>query len=526
MVNCAYSMAYNGGLEDPQNWPFSVRYTASPYRKSKFPVDVHGETTTHWSNSAFPNGTNTVMSGNNTDGHFHNVSYPYQYVNMGPSSLHQHSHHFYQPNGEYPVQDGCSGSGSHETQQYSIPGSDQHLYGLPAPHSLPPSSSDCNFFMRYPRHRLNCVDLNRDPSNLSQVQGIVDEGYIEDLKKPYMSSKNKPIAVGAESDNINLHCDPYSYVYDSKIHEDLSVISVLCCGKRDSSSSASIPMQYSGSLLALSSSRNDSSENEYEEIHDVARYINNSTGPLHFKSFSSTDDTLAEVVEVQQRHDRVLDQLNLEVENLLISSSNDMVEGNKSRDSSAPLPHVNGPLDKMTSLSLNGIYQECYCDEIPSMPQFGTIGNLRAGVVNSLSKDICCCESNRDVKIVRSRRSNSLTHNGFHNDAVPKAASIGDDYISGLSGPNNTLSRKTKLEPYPNQLSDSNPKLKLSNHHDILPSTFISDKHCKNRHHRAYSLIPHWKIREHLRRLPFLRQQRKFISPYAPMSSLFCINPS
>jgi len=31
-------MAYNGSSEDPQNWPFSVRYTASPYRKSKFPV--------------------------------------------------------------------------------------------------------------------------------------------------------------------------------------------------------------------------------------------------------------------------------------------------------------------------------------------------------------------------------------------------------------------------------------------------------------------------------------------------------
>lgn len=33
-------MALNGNVEDPQNWPFSVRYTASPYRKSKFPVDT------------------------------------------------------------------------------------------------------------------------------------------------------------------------------------------------------------------------------------------------------------------------------------------------------------------------------------------------------------------------------------------------------------------------------------------------------------------------------------------------------
>lgn len=39
-------MSYNGGLEDPQSWPFSVRYTASPYRKSKFPVDGTVKTST------------------------------------------------------------------------------------------------------------------------------------------------------------------------------------------------------------------------------------------------------------------------------------------------------------------------------------------------------------------------------------------------------------------------------------------------------------------------------------------------
>jgi hypothetical protein len=55
--------------------------------------------------------------------------------------------------------------------------------------------------------------------------------------------------------------------------------------------------------------------------------------PKHFKSYStSTDDILAEVVQVRQKHDRVLDQLNLEVENLLIKSSSldiDLDDNNK-----------------------------------------------------------------------------------------------------------------------------------------------------------------------------------------------------
>lgn len=51
--------------------------------------------------------------------------------------------------------------------------------------------------------------------------------------------------------------------------------------------------------------------------------------PRHFKSFSSTDDILAEVVQVQQKHDRVLDQLNLEVENLLIRSTKQEIEQNE-----------------------------------------------------------------------------------------------------------------------------------------------------------------------------------------------------
>ena len=402
------------------------------------------------------------------------------------------------------------------------------------------------------------------------TNNILDEGYIEDLKQAYGQKVNVSVSCAATTgDDKSMDYDPYSYVYDSKVQQmDLTVTSGgLCCGTGGvvGSDCATMPIQYGNNnsgnhnngFIANSSSNGSAellnghvsgscggvdtkSENEYEEIRDVARYMNSSTssGPVHFKSFSSTDDILAEVVQVQRGHDRVLDQLNLEVENLLISSSNEIEGGG------VELKEKN--LDKMSSLSLNGIYTECYCDVIPAVPQFGT--NVRpagsAAPFNSLSsgsssKDSCCCcaqeeeEGGEDYNHEElqqnfepsSRRSNSLILNGFNTfhpqqqqqyqptlaDKQNAVFASLDDTCIGVGLCNGqVITRKKKLEREP--LSDA--KIMFGqphqHHHHLHHHVGPDNKHWKVPHHRSYSLIPNWKIREHLRRLPFLRQQRKF----------------
>jgi len=78
-----------------------------------------------------------------------------------------------------------------------------------------------------------------------------------------------------------------------------------------------------------------------------------------------------------------------------------------------------------------------------------------------------------------------------------------------------TVDRKKKLDRSVTAPSLTDSKC-LGNHQQLMASlkkklpkdkeASASNKPAKARHHRSYSLIPHWKIRDQLMRLPFLRQ--------------------
>lgn len=100
-------MSYNGGLEDPQSWPFSVRYTASPYRKSKFPVDATGKpnATTRDNIVNLPS-TDVPSSSSSANSTTMSQHYPHQYQS---SSSQAH----WMPNTDNPTIDTTVTSGSY-----------------------------------------------------------------------------------------------------------------------------------------------------------------------------------------------------------------------------------------------------------------------------------------------------------------------------------------------------------------------------------------------------------------------------
>lgn len=207
-------MAYNGGLEDTQNnWPFSVRYTASPYRKSKFPVVLDSPpppalppvstlpqvpTTSMLENNGSSSNTplaHWFTNGNssgNSHHHFHGNGlppyHPLQYVNTMAGLSQNYRRGYYNNNNDNDVyvDDTRNSAGfSHIQQQqqqseshhqYSIAGSDrqqqqqlQHQHHHHNHYGLPVGSSDPNFFMRYPLRHLRpnntCSYLSHHPAH-------------------------------------------------------------------------------------------------------------------------------------------------------------------------------------------------------------------------------------------------------------------------------------------------------------------------------------------------------------------------
>lgn len=416
----------------------------------------------------------------------------------------------------------------------------------------------------------------------------------------------------------------------------------------------------SSSSKSQHGSRRSSFENEYEEISDVARYMtmtsppmmlpengtiinnnksnNNSISemsnnsppavpqnntstknglppPLHFKSFSSTDDILAEVVQVQERHDRVLDQLNLEVENLLIRSSSEIIiEASDNINKSSPTKPNRGNHRKGVSdsglTSSTSMDDHCYCNLTSSIPAIANSSNSKYGLVkgggsttaivngtcssnntnnggdNNMNSASClngagdyCCEQSIIDRTSLCRCSNEHEKGktescGGPDSSIPcsnnycSCCNVNNDITSGGVGgfynnnrngspclvPNNN-STPTAVPTFThntNSLVSSNRKKKLERIFGVAHSksieTIANDKNYKLiqhnaftcngigikngtcgcstplnnnktaivksnsttsapiKHHRSYSLIPHWKIRDHLMRLPFLRQ--------------------
>jgi hypothetical protein len=87
----------------------------------------------------------------------------------------------------------------------------------------------------------------------------------------------------------------------------------------------------------------------------------------------------------------------------------------------------------------------------------------------------------------------------------------------------NTFDRKKKLDrsaTVPADLGETDFKgsMGLGSHQQLMASlkekapknkdSGDKDKGSKAKHHRSYSLIPHWKLRDHLMRLPFLKHHQ------------------
>jgi len=356
----------------------------------------------------------------------------------------------------------------------------------------------------------------------------LDEGYIEDLKQPMNST-------GAHFFKPNQHMMPsggnpldpsgnsYSYVCDTdiRIHQHNLAHTV-----HNNEHPPSFHMLNGHFVANLQANNNqlDASENEYEEIRDVARYFtsqlpdpeetnsenqsssvldseNNSRAstsgknnieptkpdeisstkieseskkivPKHFKSFSSTDDILAEVVHVKQGHDRVLDQLNLEVENLLLRSSSE-IEGNLYVNSE----NIVGEIQKLSSALVVG----------------NTTRLLHGSSCSNSSS--CVCETDEDCKMLKSTTSTRGIKTGSLKFNHQKSAS--DSQSSTFTRRKKSLDRSATTNDC---TSLGKPCEDTKTNGDGVGLT-------KGRYHRSYSLIPHWKIREHLRRLPFLKQQ-------------------
>lgn len=95
----SYNGGVSGGLEDPQNsqsnnWPFSVRYTASPYRKSKYPPASGGQ-----EGPALPPHLN--IQGSASPGGLGHGSHPWNGSNHQQNTYHQQGHPFLPSSGHH-----------------------------------------------------------------------------------------------------------------------------------------------------------------------------------------------------------------------------------------------------------------------------------------------------------------------------------------------------------------------------------------------------------------------------------------
>jgi len=497
--------------------------------------------------------------------------------------------------------------------------------------------------------------------------GVVDEGYIEDLKQPPLSSSSSAsncIGVGGSildphyPNSQNSESDPYSYVYDStllgenpapqfglasrfltigtgsgttsileRLQREAAVIGQMRRGEQSwgNGGGSSIPGHASASVTNGGGCNNGygidhtvssgqypyhaASENEYEEIRDVARYMSmtpsdltNNSSPSYgagkspqCKSFSSSEDILAEVVQVQQGHDRVLDQLNLDVENLLLRSTNE-IESHSYSNISPPNSAVIGEslksLNNNNSRLLTSSRNEC----VTNGPHHQQSLSMDSGVksagghpahnysntIGSSTRDLdlketwgvpCDCGSSARTKapgsVIPSSTNVKISHKKSKSETCAYCCTSGRvDFGPGsknivvgevnattttsggktstLLGISTTFGRKKKLDraattpfsqahPHPSTTPGSGVNLKprkgkgstefgLQQHPqhgsvNAKPVEFdpgkkgegqtevnaMNNKSPKAKHHRSYSLIPHWKMM----RLPFLKHRGK-----------------
>jgi hypothetical protein len=288
-----------------------------------------------------------------------------------------------------------------------------------------------------------------------------------------------------------------------------------------------------GPAAAVNSDEDDEgSENEYEEIRDVQRYMNMSNyegtfsqvlnetlleqqqltaqdcmpvgPPKHFKSFStSTDDILAEVVQVKAKHDRVLDQLNLEVENLLIKSSSEAeIAANESAmmmmGSECEVEEIKCPFSE--SVSLKGI----------SSSSSKTKHNAFIGDSASLSGTF-----GRKKKL--DRRSMSLFCTPGQCKCHPSGSGGGSCRAPPHPPPGSEVNLRKVLGGGGGLLYHHQDEVDENqhNHLNCVSAKAMQQQQQSNNNngnnnkkklgHKTYSLIPNWKIRDHLMRLPFLK---------------------
>lgn len=375
--------------------------------------------------------------------------------------------------------------------------------------------------------------------------GIIDdEGYIEDLQKrpPSDSIQRNLFSTehGNQDSGPNRHSDsdPYSYVYDSKnVRSGISILerlqrdsslftrSPIETGQRNSAESdPNVGIDHTVSSAHYKYNYNNPSENEYEEIREVAKYmsmVEEDSGNGHnrrktfgsgTKTYGTSENVLAEVVQVQEGHDRVLDQLNLDVEQLLISSTNEIEAHNYCNVNSEWNRSGSDTCCHQQSLSVDsGVKRK------PLTSIEDSYGNTNNAVIDLMesgkgTQSLCVCAHQGPGGSPSLR----ISHKKSKSETCAYCCTSGGGTTKGGLQFMSTFRRKKSEREAHSDSANKERNIDVGHldekREEQHPREGAWKKESevsvsKPRHHRSYSLIPHWKIKDQFRRLPFLRNK-------------------